>query len=154
MLPLLATTFILPICQRYCGSSCSLYLFSSSFLSVHISPDSHLHLSTGFSFSTLILVLSLMTIPRLHILASTFSSFIPLDLKQLATRYLIFFHFMLKSRPCNILGGQRSHDIYTVWCSKGSFLKIPSRGNRLKHKLTEILAEAFWTFMCAHVDPM
>lgn len=44
----------------------------------------------AFTFSSLIPVLSLMIIPRLHIFASALSSFIPLGLKWLATKYFLY----------------------------------------------------------------
>lgn len=68
------------------------------FLTLHIYSQVLLPFPRGFllppisnsllAFSTLILILSLITIPHLHVLASALYSFIPLDLKWLATGYL------------------------------------------------------------------
>lgn len=144
LLPPLVITFFSSF-WKYCGISyyiCSQTLpFLLIFLLTSIST-SHL----AFTFYALIPVLFLMIIPRLHTFASALSSFIPLSLKWLATKCLLYSSIPCSNHLCVMFWVGKVLMLYTViWALS---YKSHHSHSGLNGEHGEILLKFLWTSMC------
>lgn len=99
-----------------------------------------------FTFYALIPVLSLMIIPHLHIFASALSSFIPLGLKWLATKCLLYSSVPCSNHLCVMFWVGKVLVLYAVIWALPYKSHHPHSGLNGQH--SEILLKFLWTSTC------